>query len=336
MEKLYAYKNKSKYILENSSSGGAFTAISSLVLQKGGIIFGAAFDDNWNVHHIAVDKIEELSLLQGSKYVQSTIGETYKQTELYLKEGRSVLYSGTPCQIKGLKSYLGKDYKNLLTVDFICHGVPSPGIWAAYLREKFGNNACLSDIKFRDKKYGWENYCFSLKQYIPTKKEFVKFIESKNKNSYLKGFLSDIYLRPSCYSCPVKKGTSSSDIQMGDFWGIKEICGSFYSNKGVSMLIAQTEKGNDFIIKLEGFLLPIFNEDITLINQSYGKNAVPHPKRNLFFHKYGQEPLISLINKTAKKSFRQKLYLAGRICLQNIGINHKINKMIQKWRKKSL
>lgn len=351
LERMYAYKNDDKQVVKRSSSGGAFTALASSVIEKGGVVFGAAFDSDWNVHHICVDKIEELTLLQGSKYVQSHIGDTYRQAESFLKAGREVLYSGTPCQIKGLKSYIVKEYDNLLAVDFICHGVPSPGIWYSYLTELLKVNQSddesnkerhnlrpsdknISYINFREKKNGWQKFRCVIEGYTSSYNDMNAVLWSgvHNKNPFMKGFLANIYLRPSCHSCPVKEGRSGSDIQLADFWGIKEVKSSFYSKDGVSMLIVQSKKGDAICRKIKGSLLP-FHENVTLLNQSYGKSSIQHPKRDIFFARYGHEPFIPLVNEIAKESFSSKLYLWARICLKYIGLNHKINKIKQKWRK---
>ena len=137
-EKLFAYKNDSSDILRESSSGGAFTELATCIIERGGVVYGAAFKDDWSVHHICIDNIEGLKKLRGSKYVQSNIENCYIDAEKKLQKGTIVLFTGTPCQIKGLKCFLRKDYPQLLTVDFICHGVPSPGIWKRYLNEEFG------------------------------------------------------------------------------------------------------------------------------------------------------------------------------------------------------
>lgn len=131
-----AAKNKSEEIRYQSSSGGVFTALANEIIREGGVVFGAGFDENWEVKHDCTETVEGLSAFRGSKYVQSRIGDSFKKAEQFLKIGRTVLFSGTPCQIAGLKRFLRKEYDNLLTVDFICHGVPSPGVWREYLKEE--------------------------------------------------------------------------------------------------------------------------------------------------------------------------------------------------------
>ena len=356
-EKLFAYKNDSSDILKESSSGGAFTELATCIIEHGGVVYGAAFKDDWSVHHICIDNIEGLKKLRGSKYVQSNIEDCYIDAERKLQKGIMVLFTGTPCQILGLKNFLRKDYPKLLTVDFICHGVPSPGIWKRYLDEEFGKeetcrlqaadgkntvlNSSLNakspigDIKFRDKTDGWEKFRFVVrrKSAVKADKNSVLLSDIHRDNPFMKGFLSDIYLRPSCYNCPAKKGRSGSDIQMADFWGIREVDRKFYSSKGVSMLIVHTQKGMDFLNKMKGWIKQI-DEQVELLNQSYSHCAIPHPRREEFFYRVDNEDLISVINELTKQKITERVYFYIRVCLKYFRINHFINKMKAKWERK--
>lgn len=150
---VYAAKHKDDNIRLVSSSGGAFTFLAEKVIEQGGVVFGARFDENWQVVHDYVETKSELSLFRGSKYVQSRIGNSYQQVQQFLKSGRLVLFTGTSCQILGLKLFLRKQYDNLLAIDVICHGVPSPKVWKKYLNEvAFGHCSQITDISFRNKK----------------------------------------------------------------------------------------------------------------------------------------------------------------------------------------
>lgn len=177
---IYAIKHPDQEIQLQSSSGGAFSLIAEWVIQKGGIVFGAIFDDNWNVIHGYTESISGLEKLRMSKYVQSKIGLSFIHTENFLKRGKIVMFVGTPCQIHGLKLFLRKDYENLITVDFVCHGVPSPKIWETYLNKTAKLNN-IQQISFRNKKLGWENYSFVL-QY----KKQKSLSETLRKNPYLR------------------------------------------------------------------------------------------------------------------------------------------------------
>lgn len=260
---VYAAKHKDEQIRMASSSGGAFTAIAESVIDEGGVVFGAKFNQDWDVVHSYTETKEGLGAFRGSKYVQSRIGESYKEAEGFLKAGRKVLFSGTPCQIAGLKRFLRKEYDNLLTVDFICHGVPSPGVWREYLKEETARqcgeknsvlqrpiherNALIEGISFRDKRLGWKKYSFTLTFSTINEsgaKKSVLLSEPQNKNIFLRGFLADLYLRPSCHACPSKSFKSGSDITIGDFWGIQNVMPEIDDDKGVSVLFTLKEQNN--------------------------------------------------------------------------------------------
>lgn len=216
-----------------SSSGGVFTFIAEQVIDEGGVVFGARFNDQWEVIHDYVETKEKLSCFRGSKYVQSRIGDTYKQVLHFLQSGRKVLFTGTSCQIAGLKLFLRKEYDNLLTADIICHGVPSPKVWKKYLNEITSTDSLqVTNISFRNKQEGWKN--FSLKVEMKGKRLYLRSFKS---DLYFDFFLSNMILRPSCYSCPAKSGKSCSDITLGDFWGIENVCPEFDDDKGCSVVL---------------------------------------------------------------------------------------------------
>lgn len=216
-----------------SSSGGVFTFIAEKVIDEGGVVFGARFNDQWEVIHDYVETKEKLSCFRGSKYVQSRIGDTYKQVLHFLQSGRKVLFTGTSCQIAGLKLFLRKEYDNLLTADIICHGVPSPKVWKKYLNEITSTDSLqVTNISFRNKQEGWKN--FSLKVEMKGKRLYLRSFKS---DLYFDFFLSNMILRPSCYSCPAKSGKSCSDITLGDFWGIENVCPEFDDDKGCSVVL---------------------------------------------------------------------------------------------------
>ncbi len=269
--KVYAAKNRDEEIRRQSSSGGIFTPLAEAVIREGGVVFGAKFDKDWNVVHAWTDTIEGIADFRGSKYVQSTIGSTYTEAREFLKQGRLVLFSGTPCQIAGLKKFLRKEYDNLLTVDVVCHGVPSPLVWRKYLeevREKLraervaGKNTVSSSlndfpvitgISFRDKTQGWKKFGFRLRYAVSetaenlvsdsdTKHEY-DFLQPFPENIFMKGFLKNLYLRPSCYACAARSGKSGSDISIADYWGVQNYYPEFDDDKGVGLVLVNTEKG---------------------------------------------------------------------------------------------
>lgn len=253
-----------------SSSGGLFTYIAKKIIMQGGVVFGAQYDEYWNVVHSYTDKTQELGRFRGSKYVQSKIGKSFIDCKKFLKDGRPVLFTGTPCQIKALKLFLKRDYANLYTADFVCHGVPSKTAWQSYLTETLepnmqkkaersseaGKNTVLSlslntasaiaDIVFRDKNdYGWEKYCFVIRKKSGNKARQNSVLTSDihYNNPYFSLFLSHVMERYSCYDCPAKAGKSESDMTMGDYWGIDYDDIITNDNKGVSLLMVHSDKG---------------------------------------------------------------------------------------------
>lgn len=229
-EHVYAVKNKNKGERLASSSGGVFSILAKDILAKGGTVYGAAFDCNWSVHHIRIESENELSLLRGSKYVQSKIGTIFKQVQKDLQENIPVLFSGTPCQVAGLLKFLKKKYTNLTTVDIACHGVPNPRIWEEFLTKSFSNKK-IEKISFRDKITGWNTFSFSI---TLSGKQYSKKIW---KHPYMCLFLHDFILRPSCHFCHFRNGKSGADITIADYWGIERNHPDFYDNVGISALI---------------------------------------------------------------------------------------------------
>ena len=285
-----------------SSSGGVFSMLAERILNDGGVVFGARFSDDWDVIHGYIETKECISLFRGSKYVQSRIGTAYRDAETFLKAGRSVLFSGTPCQIKGLKLYLRKEYDKLLTVDFICHGVPSPGVWRQYLNETFlypdrregrGKNTVLSvskdipvitGINFRDKKLGWKKFSFVVRgKSAEGGQNSVLLSDMHRKNLYMKAFLRDFILRPSCYFCPVKGGRSGADITLGDFWGIQNVLPLFDDDKGVNAVLLHSEKGMEYYLKINADNIEVSMQDIINGNPAYIKSVGSNPLREQFF-----------------------------------------------------
>ncbi len=234
----FACKSIDEDVRKISSSGGVFYLLSRLILSKGGIIAGPLFDVRYRLHHCIIEDEQQLKQAVGSKYVQSDTGIIYKKLRRILETGTLVLFSGTPCQISGLKNYLGKDYENLVMQDIICHGVPSPMVWEKHVRYLESKGKEIKNIRFRDKTNGWRTY--SLKANFEDGKEYCK---PSYKEPYLKMFSRDLTLRPSCFSCPFKGKERASDITLGDFWGIENVCPQMDDNMGTSLAIVHTYKG---------------------------------------------------------------------------------------------
>lgn len=309
--KTCAVKNMDDEVRMASSSGGVFTLLASAIIEKGGVVFGAKFNDKWEVVHDYTETKEGVVVFCGSKYVQSYIGDCFKQARNFLEDGRKVLFSGTPCQIAGLKLFLRKEYENLSTVDFICHGVPSPKVWRMYLHEIIARqsrkNVIIEAISFRDKCLGWKNFSFTLtlsKAKESGLKEIILFTEVFSKNMFMKGFLSNLYLRPSCHFCPSKCFKSGSDITLGDFWGSEKILPLFDDNKGVSVVIINSNNGNSCIESIEKMLTlrQIHLEDVIYYNWCLKKSVAPHINRDKFFVDCDKSVLLAL-----EKQFKRPL-----------------------------
>lgn len=283
----YGSKNKDGGIRLKSSSGGIFFSIAEYVISNDGIVFGAAFVNNMVLEHIEVDNIEGLYKLMGSKYLQSNIKNTYSKVEQYLKKNKIVLFTGTPCQIAGLKTYLQKDYEHLYLVDVVCHGAPSPKVFREYIEELSTlNETEIKDIYFRDKRSGWVNANVAIN--FKNGKDIVIPIRD---NIYHKGFIGHLYLRPSCHNCNFNYFKSGSDITIGDFWGIKDSNPEFYDDKGVSLVIVKTDIGQKIFKKISDNLDIIksgFNEAINA-NPHICISAKPHMNRHKFFNQLNKK-----------------------------------------------
>ncbi len=242
----YAARAKDEEILLKSSSGGMFSLFAKSVLSKGGVVFGAAFCQDFSVKHTFIQSEKELPLLQGSKYVQSQIGESYIQAKAFLEEGRHVLFTGTPCQIGGLYAFLGKDYDTLITQDIICHGIPSPMVWKSYVSTlEQEADSKLSSVRFRDKKTGWKNYSLNF-----SFENGTQYSWSHRDDSYFKSFLMNLCLRPSCHQCAFKDKHRQSDITLADFWGIENVCQELDHRNGTSFVSINSQKGKEFFTTL--------------------------------------------------------------------------------------
>lgn len=238
----YAVKNKNQKIRRTSRSGGFFYAAACQILQLGGTVYGAAFDTDLVVRHIRIDKKQDLHRLQGSKYVQSVMGECYKQVQLDLEQGKEVLFSGTACQIDGLMHFLSLrkcGTENLLTIDIVCHGAPSPLILREYLADaELRHRKKLAAFDFRDKDRGWRAHAESFTFFADKRKE--KAFDTPNFTTL---FYDHVMLRPACYHCPYTRYERVSDITIADFWGVELSMPEFDDDKGVSLVMPHTEKG---------------------------------------------------------------------------------------------
>ena len=304
----YGCYNKNEDIRNKSTSGGIFTLIAENVINSGGVVFGAGFDENYNVIHSSTDDISGLEKFRGSKYVQSKIGDTYKQVKQLLKEDKNVLFTGTPCQIGGLKSYLGKDYSNLICQDIVCHGVPSQHVWQ-YYKNLISKDRNIKKINFRDKSTGWKRY--SLKFDFTDGKSYE---EVGNENDYIKGFIKNLYLRPSCYECAYKTLNRQSDITLADFWGVEGILPNLDDNKGTSLIFINSDKGKEIFDKIKRYIMceSVDIEKSIIYNPCAVKSCEKNKCRNKFLSEYENKDFNRLIQLYTKDKQYIKINLIIR------------------------
>lgn len=290
----YAAKNRNDYDRFKSSSGGLIVSFSRKILKKGGVVYGVSLENN-KAKHVRIDDESCLDKILGSKYVQSDVESIYGLVRKDLENNIDVLFTGTPCQIEGLKSYLGKEYKKLYCISIICHGVPSPGTYEKYLKEKELEYGKIIDVEFRNKENGWHNFC--MKYIQKDKAELVEF----SKDIYMKGFLKNYFLRESCYNCQTKFfDKNNADIVIGDYWGIEKVDSDFDDDKGVSAVIINTDKGSSLfnLIADEIIFKTTTYEDIVRDNPSLETSVKYNKDREKFFElekKINIEEIIKLL-----------------------------------------
>lgn len=285
-----------------SSSGAVFALLASDILQKGGLVCGAAFDGPGRVKHIVIDDKSQLPRILGTKYVQSEIGSVYAEIGEALRSGRRVLFSGTGCQVAGLKNYLGQDPPELLTVDLICHGVPSPAVWRDYLRE-LGKESPVAEAEFRvrnanGKKTGFRYLLENGEEHCHEQKDDV----------YVKGFLQNLYLRSSCFSCAFKGTKRCSDLTIGDFWSAKEFHPALEDGLGVSAVLVHNEKGAAAFQRIAPAMKwePATPSEAAYWNECLLRSVEPTDRRNAFFARWKREELLPLLREMTEQGTQHR------------------------------
>lgn len=297
MNKCYVAYAKEKEVRYTSSSGGIFTLIASVFLKENGIVIGASFDENHHLEHIAIQKEKDLDKLKGSKYLQSDLKNIFMYIKENIKE-KKILFVGTPCQVAGLKACFKNEEENLVCIDLVCHGVPSPKLFKKYIQELEQANGKLISYNFRDNSTGWDSYSNSME----FEKKKVK--ERNSDNRYMRLFLSNLALRESCYNCNFKLGNKYSDITLGDFWGVQNKYPEMYNKEGVSAIIINTQKGNDVVesIKKNMTMKECSIDDIVSGNPSLKESCDRPQKRDLFMKEMDELSIDTLTKKYIKKT----------------------------------
>jgi coenzyme F420-reducing hydrogenase beta subunit len=305
----YAAYAKDERIRKSGSSGGLFPIIAMHCLSKGWIIYASVYDDDLNVVFNRIDNETELIKSFTSKYLQSRVGDIFKNIEHDLKDGKKVLFCGSPCQASGVKKYLETkrvSFEALLVIDFICHGVPSEDVFHRSMYS-YKDTKCVS-LNMRNKDNGWNYGMYSWKMLFSDGEEKIV---SQSKVPYMKGFLSNIYLRPSCYECVAKKN-SGSDITLGDFWGISEVNSSIDTKNGVSCVIVKTELGRKIFSEVSGNVetIKVSYKDIFAGNPSLEKSVSVPAYRKKFFKIFNSDSNVdvnSLILSITSRSFKNRV-----------------------------
>lgn len=332
VKKSYVIRNNKKDILMNSPSGGVFTSIAEEFLKDGAVIYGSGFDDDWVVRHFKADTMEKAERFRGSKYVQSDVTGVFQEIKALLDDNVYVVFSGTPCQVDGLKNYLRKDYDNLFTVDVICHGVPSPLLWEKYRKyqeKKFGSK--LKESNFRNKTYGYHSGSMKL-----TFENGKSYYGSARVDYMLKPFFREISSRPSCYDCPSKKVGHSADMSLYDCWNADKLLGTACDDCGYTNVLVHTQKGLKVVelLKKYCFVQEVDTKKaIALDGPMITKSAVPHKKRDQFYSTLQEKGIEKTIEELIPIS--KKDYIIERVkrILHRLGIINLIRKLRDKMAK---
>lgn len=312
----YAARIHDMDILSKSSSGGIFSHLASYWINNGGVVYGAAWNQN-SIEHIEASTLGELNALRGSKYAQSNLTDCFKRIRELLSLGKKVLFSGTPCQVDGLKRFLKKSQPLLLTIEVACHGVPSPLVLEKYLKELCDKYSSTVSLDFRDKSHGWLHYNVKAKNSYGG----VLFCENHNDNIFMRGFLHELYSRPSCHECPSKAGTSGADFTLCDFWGIEDVVDDFDYEQGASLMIANTDLAKQIVTQVlpDIALQKVLPCDAMEHNGSLLHSDSSHPERAYFFNKLSStNDVIHLINMCLSLRFSTKLRLRANAYLKRI------------------
>lgn len=328
-QKAYLVNNKNEEIRKDSTSGGAFTPIAEYVLNEGGVVFGATFDKNYSIIHTYVENKEELSKFRGSKYVQSFLGDSFKQVKEFLNNDRMVCFSGTPCQIEGLKSFLQKDYKKLITVDVMCHAAPSPLVWKKYLNYEMsklkGNK--IEKLLFRDKsKYGYKYSTMTIKT---DKDEYSRGVET---DPYLRAFFGDLSDRPSCYDCKFKKQCHVSDFTIWDCFVVDNFDKNLDDDKGTSRILVNTENGRNIFEEIkENFNYTEVETQSLVKNVKEMLHSVEvNERRTQFFKDLNEMKEEEFFKKWFPDTIKVKAERIVRVTMAKTGVYKSIKKLAKK------
>lgn len=315
----YIIQNKDAKVLRESTAGGAFTAIAKYVLNKGGVVFGVELSEDLVAHHVYVEKESELSRFRNSKYIQSRVGDTYQQAKYFLDQGRCVCFSGAPCQIEGLKNFLGMDLEKLITVDVVCRAVPSPMIFRKYVEyQESVLSEKIRSVRFRDKYYGYKYSTMNVK----TDRNRGNYHKGVDSDPWLRAFFSSICNRPSCHSCYFRKQYRVSDFTIWDCFHVGRFSKTLDNDKGATRVLVHTEKARRYFdeIKSEVDFVQVAPELLVAGTKEMQESVMPHDKRSLFFQDALKMDGVQLFGKYFPETFRVKVEHFVRIMCYRLGI----------------
>ncbi len=313
-----AYVARNDGFMTESSSGGVFPAVAEAVLKEGGVVYGAVVNEDMTIGHTDAEDMTGVGRMRGSKYVQSDLYGTFDEVRYYLGEGRKVLFTGTPCQIAGLKSYLGGGHEGLIAIDCACHGVPSPGLWEKYVKalEK-AHGGRMTAVRFRDKSRSWMHYDFSCSFDVSGKTMEMRVPYARNP--FMALFGQDMTLRPSCYRCPARNGRSGSDMTLADLWNVARTVPDMNDDKGVSLVLVNTEKGRAALSEADLTLLKTDAAEGMKNNGGFAETVEMPEKRAEFFkgHHSASDLVKYMKGYVVRRPFRT-LYKGLRSALSKI------------------
>ena len=302
---------RSEEHVAGSSSGGVFPALAKSVIEDGGVVFGAVIESDHKVAHAEASELSEIEAMRGSKYAQSDLYSAFEDVKQYLTDGTKVLFTGTPCQIAGLKNYLGSNTEGLMTIDFACHGVPSPGLWEKYVKAlEARSGGRIRSLSFRDKSRSWRHYCF---RHDDVSVEYVD-------DPYMALFVQDMSLRPSCYKCPFRAGRKASDLTLADLWSVAEAAPAFNDDKGASAVFVNTAMGKDLVHSVSMQSVAVSAEAAMRDNGGYSDpDAIPERREEFFKGVHGASDLIAYMKGfVVRRPLHQRIYRKVRRLLSDM------------------
>lgn len=329
-QKAYVINNKNDEIRKESTSGGAFTAIAKYIIKNGGVVYGATFNDNWEVVHKKAEREQDLKQFRGSKYVQSNLDHIFSEIKKQLDEDRWVCFSGTPCQIEGISNFLKKDYDKLVLVDVVCRAVPSPGFlkkYLKYIKENKLNGNEINQVLFRDKsKYGYRYSTMTIKTEKDTYRAGVE------TDPYLRAFFENYSDRPSCYECKFRKKCRNSDFTIWDCFNIEDFNKEMDDNKGTTRMLIHSDKGKKIFenLKEDFYYIEVSPEQLTKDVREMKYSVKPNINREDFFCDMNVMDTEEVIKKYFPDTIKVKIERKARKILVRTSVYKKIKKLVKK------